>query len=458
MKPQTTLLAIALLCCIAFTTQAQKDSVKAFLLSHNDQLVIGAYAGHNLTFPAPFKYSLNSESSIGPARPMDGYAYYFTLKYKLPQKFFFSTGITYQKQNYALSQYGGYDSPLLSPNPPSYGTFNSDYYICNYSNYYIGVPLSIGYFSTKKKLTYYASIGVEFYYNYKYNLTLYDNSKDITLNNNTYYPYKLYPGWVWSNFYNPYNWSVFNAFGMLDFGQSYLITPKISISYEAILRFINPLTPADNPPTYFAVPHYTAASFSLNLGLTYSFDLDNTGSFLLPDKEKNSKKHMAGFQILPNFITYIPHSTLTVGINFNYMFNMQFNLTNRIALETGISIDNFNGSVIGSYLGLGVPLTLKYYFPKENKPVYFIGAGVHMDWPGSFDNVWARYKYKFNWIRPIALIENGWDFKLGNNYVLSIAFGLERWLTPINVPGGIPIYDWNLPVVLFGSIGMSYSF
>jgi len=452
MKPKTTLLTIAtaFLCAISIIAQAQKDSTKAFLLSHNDQLVIGVYAGHNLSFPKSATDYQGMSSTAGYTRPMAGYIYQLSIKYKLPQKLFFSTGFTYQIQNSAISNYGGYDYPIISPTPAPNSTYNNDLYVYTIRSNYVGIPLRVGYFSTQKKLSYYMSFGLEFYYNYKYNVQIYDGTKGNIVDDETFYTYHPYLGWTYGLFDN--NWAPLGVFGMLSFGQSYLIMPKISVSYEATVRFSNPLNT-------LPFESFTAASLSLNLGLTYSLDLDNTGSFLLPDKEKDSKKHMVGFKLTPNFFAFTKYAFQS-GFSFSYDFSMQFNLTNRVALETGIVIDNFSSNAFPSYISLGIPLIAKYYFPKANGPSYFIGAGVHLDWPNDINEEWGGYwaNYSWGWIRPIGVIENGWDFKLGNNYILNTAFGLENWFKPIAISNVNIGGNYNSPIVLFGSIGMSYSF
>ncbi len=452
MKPQTTLLTIAtaFLCAISITTQAQKDSTKAFLLSHNDQLVIGVYAGQNLTFPKSANDYLGISTAQSYSSAMTGNIFQLSIKYKLPQKLFFNTGLTYQTQNTQVSNFGGYDYPLVSSSPAPSNTYNNDLYVYKLSSNYIGVPLGVGYFSTNKKLTYYASFCLEFFYNYKYNIQVYDDSKGFIVDDETFYTYRPRFGWTYGLYDN--NWAPLGVFGMLSFGQSYMIMPKIAVSYEATARFSNPLNTAP-------FEYHTAASLSLNLGLTYSIDLDNTGSFLLPGKEKDSKKHMAGFKLAPNFFV-VTQPTIQSGLSFSYDFSVQFNLTNRFAIETGVVIDNYSSAYALSATSLGIPLIAKYYFPKENGPSYFIGAGVHMDWLNDFDWAWTGYwaKYDIGWIKPIGIIENGWDFKLGNNYVLTTAFGFENWIKPIllsniNLSGTYDPY-----FVLFGSIGMSYSF
>lgn len=451
MKPQNPLLVIGtfLLSTWAITAHAQKDSNKAFLLSHNEQLVIGVYAGHNLSFPLPKSLYFGFPSSEITSRPMAGDIYQVSLKYKLPRKLFLSTGITYETQNFAINNNEGYDAPLISPTPVSGSSFNNDFYVYTISTSNIEVPLNVGYFSTQNKLTYYASFGIDFFYSYKTNIQLYDGTKGINVDNETFYPYHIYRGWTWG--FNGPNLTPLNAFGLLSFGQSYLIMPKISISYEACLRFHNPL----NSSTFQSI---SAASLSLNLGLNYSIDLDNTGSFLLPDKEKDGKKHQAGFKITPNYVAFA-RGIPTDGISFSYDFSMQFNITSRVALETGIVVDNFNNINSLSLVSMGVPLIAKYYFPKENGPSYFIGAGVHIDWPNDFDwgGNWDWTQNEFDWIRPVGVIENGWDFKLGNNYILNTAFGLENWFKPIKL-SNITLGSFNSPITVFGSIGMSYSF
>ncbi|MGP8216864.1 MAG: hypothetical protein ACLQQ4_14960 [Bacteroidia bacterium] len=438
--------------------QSKKDTGAAFLLSRSNQLVIGVSGGPNYTYAKPYTQTQGEMVSPEPSAVMSGINFNVTVQYKLPGKIFFSTGIIYQNLNYALNANGGYDYPLSSTTPLPPNSFNYDNYNCSISSYYISIPLCIGYFFTKNKLSSYFSLGFEFYGNYKNHAVLLDYTKNITVDNTTFYGYNrnnLY--WIWgSDFVNP-QYQPYGVFGILNFAESYKVTPKISASIDASLRFDNVLGINYNCPSFGTTGGIS--SFSLNFGLSYSFDIDNIGSFLLPDKEKDSRKTIVGFHVVPNYFSLNPLQAPLPGVSglsLSYAFSIQFHLSNRFALETGIDIDNFRNI---NDVSPGVPIILKYYFhsKNENAPAYFVGIGVHMDYPNNLDYVFWGSNYAFQYITPIALIKTGGDYRMGNNYFLNVALGYGHWLNPIRLSGN---ENFGTPTqfVIYSSIGITYKF
>ncbi|HTB07702.1 MAG TPA: hypothetical protein VK806_12190, partial [Bacteroidia bacterium] len=305
-------------------------------------------------------------------------------------------------------------------------------------------------------------LGVEFYYNYKKSESMEDNTKGILLEQATFYRGRVF-NW---QYYPPYglinyNSSVLGTFGILNAGLSYHITPKFSAAFESTLRFTNPFAPDPVVESFSATRGL--ANLSLNLGLNYSFQTEDIGSFKNIDKDDDSKGLMIGFNIMPNYYVYPNFQSVNNDgfswFSFSYEFSAQCNLSNTFAFETGIILDNYNEAGLSDNVLMGIPALLKYYFPhKPGSNSYYLGAGFHIDY---HTNIGFPYNTApVRYIQPIALAEGGYEIPIANKYCLNFALGYEHEIKYIVLSDNTSASASfsQLPHILYSSIGFSYKF
>jgi outer membrane protein with beta-barrel domain len=439
----------------SFIANAQnaKDTSAAFRLIRNNELTLGVFGGQNYTFVRSVPASSGSLFDSPSANVGGGYDFNIIARLKFQEGLFLGAGFSYERQSYKLNQVCGSDSLPSSNAQSTTGNFyNNDQYTATLNSYYIGLPLIIGYSNIKNRWSYYFALGVEFYYNYKNEESMYDNTKGELLQQDIFY--RGVANWEWV--YSPFglirpNWSILGGFGILNAGISYRVNPKLSVEFEPIIKFSNPFTPI--PGGVFFSDINGLANLSLNLGLTYSFQLEDIGSFKSIDKDNDSKRLILGFQVIPNY-----RSGLYYGdgdrFSFNYAFSIQFSLSNQFAFETGIVLDN----VDWGFENTGVPLLLKYYFPhKPNNNSFYMGSGVHIDYSA---NIAFPFNNPYKYLLPIALLEGGYEVSIGDNYIFDIALGYEHELKYIELSDNLrPSAPFSqLPHIFYNSIGFSYKF
>ena len=372
--------SLIFLISVALIANAQsiKDTSAAFRLIRNNEVIIGIYDSPNLTFVKPQMVNdggyfpgngaITSHAALGYNRSINA-------KLKFREGLFCGTGFSFSMQSYLLSQIGGSDS-LTYTHYLFSSYFNNDQYTCTFKNYYASIPLTIGYSFTHEGWSNYIDIGVEFYYNYMNSESMMDDTKGKFLEQETFYngrPNQY--SWYSFGLLN-YNWGTLGVFGVLNAGFSYHISPKFSAAFESTLRFTNPFAANPIEEPFSAIRGL--ANLSLNLGLTYSFQIEDIGSFKTIEKDNDSKGLMIGFNIIPNYYIY-PSSQNSGGVKgftFSYEFPMQFNLSKKLALKTGIVIDNFTDNYINDIYILGFLHYSSITFHIKRTIILFILAQV----------------------------------------------------------------------------------
>jgi hypothetical protein len=431
--------------------QSTKDTSAAFRLIRNNELTLGVFGGQNFTFVRSVPASPGSLFDSPSTNIGGGYGFNIMARLKFQEGLFLGAGFSYERQSYKLNQVGGSDSLPSNNAQLTMGNFyNNDQYTATLNSYYVGLPLIIGYTTAKNRWSYYFALGVEFYYNYKNKESMYDNTKEELLQQETFYRGATNWEWVYSPFglIRP-NWSVLSGFGILNAGVSYRVNPKLSVEFEPMLKFSNPFTPI--PAEVFFSDINGLANISLNFGVTYSLQLEDIGSFKSIDKDNDSKGLMLGFQVIPNYCSelYYPNR-----LGFSYAFLIQFSLSNPFAFETGIVFDN----VDWGFVNIGIPVFLKYYFShKPNNNSFYIGTGVHIDYSA---NISFPFNNSYKYLLPIALVELGYEVPIADKYCFTIALGYEHKLQYIPLSdnlGSLPTFSQS-PHIFYSSIGFSYKF
>ena len=432
---------------IISNAQNTKDTSVAFKLVRNNELMIGVYGAPNYTFVIPSETGGLINAAVG-----IGYNTYLTAKLRLQQGLFFSGGIYYEMQKYKLSETGGSDTL-----PASSGaiTYNNDHYTCSFTAYNIGIPLSFGYGIKRKKWSFYFALGVEFYYNFKNEESILDDTKGVLLEQATFYHSRelLKTQIIYSpfNMINYYQWNSLYAYGLVNIGISFKISPKVTIAFEPTLRFTNVFVPPV-PITLFSNIS-GLAPLSLNLGLSYSFQFQDIGSFKPIEKDKKKRGFILGFHVIPTAYLVIPVSH-SGYFKFCYTFSTQFSLSNRFAIETGIVEDN----TYFSYALIGIPVIAKYYFSdKAEKNSFYIAAGCHIDYTAPIGFAYYPGRY----LLPTALVEGGYEVAIGHKVVSDFALGYKNWLNTIVLSGGNSFNLFTLSQSshsLYASIGFGYRF
>ena len=464
MRLKYILVSILFINCVVAFGQGKKDTSFYSGLTKDNEVVVGVYTGENLTTVKPYQggyfigINNNGISYVGRGFDDDFFA-----KLKTPEGILLCCGLSYYMQRYSISGIRGTDSSvyLYSGSTPSSPIFNNDHYTTSFRNYSIGVPLSIGYSCTKRRYTYYFSLGIEFYYNYKTELSYRDSTTGKTIFQQTYTKGRM--GQYWSGSYLPLAdsyWSQVGAFGTLNLGMSYYFTPKFSVAFEPMLRFTNPLAP--NAVVESPSGNRGQATLSLNIGVNYTFKIENSGRLLPFNEEKKPDKFSVGFAIVPNYFGEPSGYTVlnSKPFSFSYAFTFQYRFAPRFALESGIALDNYSIDNIQDNVYMGISLVFRYdfYINKKGNNMLYAGLGTHIDYYTNFQN--DVYFYTGHYITPIGLAKVGYEAKLGGNYFLDLALGYEHFIHTFFLKGsynGPQPFD-QLPHVFFGSVGLSYRF
>jgi hypothetical protein len=211
------------------------------------------------------------------------------------------------------------------------------------------------------------------------------------------------------------------------------------------------------------------STLSINAGLIYHF----SDRFVKGESSEKWKKISLGFNIIPNYlmnkIIILPASSAEVysfanpKINWRYTYsyaiNLQYDFTNRLKLESGIALDNFDYSGETTNILIGLPVVTKYYFPlgKSQKGSILIGAGVHFDYP---TNIGWMYLPAHPFVLPLALGKCGYRRSFGTDYYFETSIGIEHQFPNIQSSSGkinpeiTEVYIVNLPNYLFCTFGI----
>lgn len=440
--------------------QSKKDSI--FALIQDNQLSIGIYAAPNYTFVTP--YNGNSSSGINYITSSVGTGYDFSTlaRLKMSEGIFLETGFHYETQTYILNDATGTDSinSFNGVNPPNEQYYNNHQYSAIIKNNIIGLPLSIGYLGTRGKYSYFFSIGIEFYYNYKTTWTYYDIELDKIVGQQTFNNGRTDWHWYSSQMLGAW-WTQYGILGILNGGISYKISPKISLTFEPTLRFTKPF--AINPGSETPSGNTSQNTYSLNLGLNYNINFENTGPLAPHNEEENTNTHSIGFGIIPNFyVNPLNNSISGTAFSYSYSLTSQFSLSNQSALESGLVLDNFTSEDNFFEIYIGIPIVFKYHFPihKSVTNSFFLGGGVHLDYLSNLENSPYFTNY-YQYISPIALVECGYQAKLTSSYFLDFSVGYEHLVSKLYLhkpPSNVDINFLDFPHLFFSSIGLMYKF
>ncbi len=431
---------------------------------------IGIYGGPNTTWVKSY-YNINVNGSYGtyPLTCTAGTGSDFSLigRFKLKEGFFFSAGVSYEMQQYKIRALNFPDLlAILYYTNPSYST-NGEYV---YNTYYASMPLMAGYAISKKKWEFSAALGIEFYCNFQNKLTVYN-----VISGESQAVVYWYDGHILSlpnGLFNHELYGMWNAFGILNAAASYKISRKLSLSCKPVFRFNDPF--AKNPLAESFIRNFRQENLSLNIGLIYNFPNRHPGEDLQGQNKKWDKLSL-GFNVVPTYITneitippgyyWLPKTNLR--FSFSYVFTLQYDLSTRVKLESGIVIDNFNylATITNTYIGL--PIIAKYYFPmgKDQHHSIYIGGGCHLDYP---TNISWLYEPAHPFILPLALIKVGYQLNFGQNCYMDANIGYEHSFPNIESSNGTInfefSYPWDpaqivgFPNYVFGSIGVGYKF